>query len=334
MMSSTAILVPSNSPERIERCFQCLSVQTVPFDRVVLVVWGESSHQKQEVVTRARGAIKNFEVVGSGSDIRPETNLNLGLAHLSYFPPGYVAIINDDTFLHERWNETVQEAAQCHGTNMAYATVVFFQNCPGLVQSAGHILKDARPHDQQYKVAIEQLSNRSKPLCPCGNAAFVPWELIEKIWEKDGEVWDAKFERWQSCFDFGLKMWLCGFGCSLIPSAQALHNGYLDNILAGRRITDEDVKKQLRSRLLLYSKFYPLEERSQAMGLLRASVERWAQRGYPGAADDIKGDRIRSIYDIAKNEFLRLREMVNPVWLDLMGRLDGQTRRSLLFGSP
>jgi GT2 family glycosyltransferase len=330
MTFSAAAVIPSNNPERIKRCFQHLVKQTVQFDRIIVVVWDRAMLNKQRVIESASRIISKVEIVESGFDTRPETNLNRGIRCLSTNPTDFVAFLNDDTYLDERWHESMQNAACNHGKKALYASVVQFDSNPNLIQSAGHFLNRSRPLDLHYKTRFQQVPDLPEPLCPCGNAAFIPWCAIEQIQEKEDQVWDPSFERWQSCFDFGLKMRLLGYDCHLISSAHALHDGYLDQILMGHLLEEKDVKNQLRSRLLLYGKFFPEAERKEALQLLERSVDRWERKGYPGS--EIKGDRIKSLFEIAQVESENLLKQSSHLWLERVERLDVQSQRKLLWG--
>lgn len=327
---SSAAIIPSGNSERIKGCLQNVAKQTVPFDRIIIAVWGEDPEQRQQVISRATSTLQNVEIVESEGDTRPESNLNHAIRHLSRQPTDRVAFLNDDTFLDERWHESMQHAAQSDGESVSHASVVFFKSFPNLVQGAGHILINTKPRDHEYRKAISEPFD-PPPLCPCGNSAFVPWGALEEIQRRDSGVWDPDFVRWQSCFDFGLKLQLCGCGCLLVPSAHAIHEGYLDKSLRGEKLKAEEVKMQLRSRLFLYGKFFPQQERKEAIDILEGSLDRWAQGGYPHA-ENLSGDLIRSIYAEAEIEARGLLEKASAKWLELVGRVDPQLRRRWLFG--
>jgi hypothetical protein len=125
-------------------------------------------------------------------------------------------------------------------------------------------------------------------------------------------------------------MRLLGYDCHLIFSAHALHDGYLDQILMGHLLEEKDVKNQLRSRLLLYGKFFPEVERKEALQFLERSVDRWERKGYPGTG--IKGDRIKPLFEIAQVESGNLLRQSSHLWLERVERLDVQLQRKLLFG--
>jgi GT2 family glycosyltransferase len=327
---SSAAVIPSGNPVRIKDCLERLARQTVPFDRIIVAVWGQNPEQEQQVISLATSTLQNVEIVESEEDTRPESNLNNAIRHLSRNPTNRVAFLNDDTFLDERWHESMQYAAQRDGEKVSHASLVIFKSFPNLVQGAGHILIKAKPRDHEYKKTISGPLD-SQPLCPCGNSAFVPWGALEEILNRDSRVWEPDFIRWQSCFDFGLKLRLSGCGCRLVSSARAIHEGYLDKSLRGEKLKAEEVKMQLRSRRLLYGKFFPEEERKEAVDILERSLERWAQSGYPHA-EDVSGDLVRSIYTMAKMEAKGLLEKVSLEWLELVGRIDPRLRRRWLFG--
>ena len=330
-LSSTAI-IPSGNPERVDGCLQRLVRQTVPFDRIIIAVWGTSIKEREEVSRRAHSVLRSAEVVESGTDVRPETNLNNAIKYLSNRPTNRVAFLNDDTLLDDHWHESMQQAAQKDGDHVVHASVVFFKFFPNFIQSAGHILYNSKPRDHKYRKMISGLADASQPLCPCGNSAFVPWNALQEIQRGHPEVWDPNFIRWQSCFDFGLKLRLRGYDCRLVSSARAVHEGYLDKSLRGQKLKDEDVKIQLRSRIFLYGKFFPEKERKEAMKILESSLDRWARGGYPHAGRKVKGDVIRSMYACAKIEAKNLLEKTSTEWLQLLSCLNVQLRRKWLFG--
>jgi GT2 family glycosyltransferase len=327
MKLSSAAIIASGNPQRIGRCLQLLAKQTMPFDRIIVVAWGE---QKQDVISRATSTAENVEIVESSDDTKLESNRNDAITHLSRNPTNRVAFLDDDTFLDKRWHESMQYAVEQDGDTVSHATVVMFKSIPTLVQSAGHILDNAKPLDLGYKREVACLPKSKNPLCPCGNSAFVPWSAIEQIQKKDSEVWDPKFDHWQTCFDFGLKLRLCGYDCHLVPLAHATHEGYIDKSLRGQKLKKEHVKNQLRSRLLLYGKFFPTDERKEAMKVLEKSVKRWSQKGYPHAGNHIKGDRVKPIFKSAQSESKHLLDKTSRVWLKLVKCLDVQPRRRLL----
>jgi GT2 family glycosyltransferase len=333
MKLTSAAIIVSNNPERIEECLQYVAKQTVPFDRIIIIAWSRYPQQKQEIVNRATCTIKNVEIVEPRNDTRLESNRNKAITYLARNPTDSVAFLDDDIFLDERWHEAMQRAAKYDGDTVSHATLVVFKSNRNLVQSAGHILNNTKPLDLGYKKQkVTYLSKTEKPLCPCGNCAFVPWSAIEQIQKIDPEIWDPNFDKWQTCFDFGLKLRLCGYDCHLVPSARAIHEGYLDKSVRGQKLKEKDIKNQLKSRLLLYSKFFSKDERKGAMRILEESVNRWSQNGYPHAEDHIRGDCLKCLLKCAQSEAKDLLEITSDVWLKLVNRLDVQSRRRLLFG--
>jgi GT2 family glycosyltransferase len=331
MKFSSAAIIPTNNPERIKECLFFLLKQTMPFERIIIVPWGQDHEQKNEVITRAKNIINNVEIVVPAGDERPESNLNCAIRYLSRDPTDRVAFLNDDVFLDEKWHETVQDAAKNDGNRVSHATLVVFRSSPNLVQSAGHLLFNTRPHDLAYKKGFNELSMERDPLGPCGNSAFIPWNAIEEILRNE-EVWDPNFEHWQSCLDFGLKLQLCGCKCHLVMSARCVHEGYLDKSLNGMRLKENHIKKQLRSRLLLYGKFYPDEDRKEAIMILERSLNRWLIEGYPHGEPEIKADRLKTLFECARKESEALLGKISGVWLEMVICLDAQSRRKLLFG--
>lgn len=326
MKLTSAAIIASNNPERIGECLQYVAKQTVPFDRIIIIAWSQDPQQKQEVISRATCTINDIEIVEPSNDTRLESNRNKAITHLARNPMDSVAFLDDDTFLDEQWHEAMQRAARQGGDTVSHATLVRFKSNPTLVQSAGHILDNTKPLDLGYKQKVTGFSKTKKPLCPCGNCAFVPWSAIEQIQKIDPEMWDPNFDKWQTCFDFGLKLRLCGYDCHLVPSARAIHEGYLDKSLRGQKLKEKDVKNQLKSRLLLYDKFFPNDEHKEAMRILKKSVNRWSQNGYPHAEDHIRGDGLKCLFKCAQSEAKDLLEITSDVWLKRVNRLYVQSQ--------
>ena len=144
-------------------------------------------------------------------------------------------------------------------------------------------------------------------------------------------VWDPKFERWQSCFDFGLKLRLVDVSCRLVRSALVKHEGLVERKKGV--LEKSEVKNQLRSRILLYDKFYPVAERNEATEALKKRVyEKWKEVGYPNARN-LHGEEMVDTFESAIAEEKELKERVTNIWVKRMESVDEIYRRALLFGS-
>jgi len=318
-------IVVSGKLKYFQQCIDAISKQEVPFEKVVVVPWG-NEREKIEDFAKKQEKIK-IQIVPPSEDSTLEGARNNALYSIGSNPPDWVAFIDDDTEIDSKWLQEMIAAANELGNNYTFASVVTYASKPNIVQGAGHILFEARPLDCAYNHPISAICTSDDPLCPCGNCAFVPWKAIEEISKLDKEIWDPRFRQWQTCFDFGLKLRLVNFGCRLVRSAFAKHEG-----ACGRKkvYSKDDVINQLRSRILLYDKFYPEEERKNAMKLLENAVRRWKKNGYP-SAPQCKGNEMEEIFNVALNQEKELKRGMSKVWLRRMEELDERYRRSLLF---
>ena len=329
-LTSAAIII-SNNPVQIDNCLSHVANQTVPFSRILVVAWGQEN-LKQQVIQKAVSVISNAEIIDPDNDTRLENNRNKAISHLIEKPTDRVAFLDDDTLIENNWLEVMRCAAMQDGDKISHATVVKFNSQPFCIQSAGHCLDNASPLDLAYGKCIN-FPITAIPLCPCGNSAYIPWRALVDIHDRDQEIWDPDFDQWVTCFDFGLKLQLCGYGCKLVPSAFATHQGYLDKSIRNQKLCKNKVMKQLRSRLLLYFKFYPSPDRESATDQLNKSLDRWRINGYPHAEAEIKGEKLVELFCSARIGAKKLAKTKSKIWLELMSNLVSSQRRNLLFGN-
>jgi hypothetical protein len=325
---NTAAIIVSRNLSCFGQATRALTAQTLGFRTLVVVPWGnrrieiESATGQLDIETR---------VVGPDHRDTLEGSRNNALDALVDAPPEWVAFLDDDTTLDPRWLEEMTKAAEASAGDCVFASLVAFSSNPSVVQSAGHVLDDGRPLDCEYKESIQKVRTFGGrlPLCPCGNSAFVPWRAITKIRAWDEQIWDPRFRQWQTCFDFGLKLRLVGFNCQLVTDALATHAGAC---VFKESLNEQQVIGQLRSRVLLYDKFYPEGERHEVTGGLREKVHgKWREEGYPSARW-LKGEQLITAFETSVQEEVGLRQDLNGRWLDEMARLAHDRRRRLLFG--
>ncbi|MCK4814233.1 hypothetical protein KA005_00565 [bacterium] len=327
MEPDVAVVLASGKAERFRKALQAVCEQTMPFKRVVVVPWGGESKEVEEI---AKCRKIPTQIVSPSRYATFEENRNNALSVIATNPPEWVAFIDDDTIIDRTWAGEMITGSKTFGNKCAFASVVTSASHPDCIQSAGHVLSAGRPLDCGYRWPLSAKDTLIDPLCPCANSAFVPWRAIERISKLDESVWDPRFQRWQTCFDFGLKVRLVDFGCRLVRSAVATHEGAYERKGV---LQKDDVKGQLRSRILLYDKFYPKQERTEAMDLLakKRVYGRWKEAGYPNARW-LRGEEMVATFQAAMEEERKLREGMGDVYLRKIESLDTPSRRSLLFG--
>jgi GT2 family glycosyltransferase len=297
------------------------------FNKVVVVPWGNERENIKRIVKEQQ---ITTEVVSSSGDNTLEGSRNNALRAIANDPPDWVAFIDDDTIIDPSWLCEMMRTGKALGNKFAFASLVRYVSKPNIVQSAGHILFEGRPLDCGYGKPTSAICTTYSPLCPCGNSAFVPWEGIEKISCLDENVWDPRFEQWQACFDFGLKLRLVDVSCRFVRSALAKHEGLIERQKGV--LGKEDVRKQLRSRILLYDKFYPVAERTEVIKVLEKRVyEKWKEAGYPNARS-LRGEEMVETFKSALAEEKKLKKMESDIWVKKMERMNEVCRRALLFG--
>jgi glycosyltransferase involved in cell wall biosynthesis len=338
MTFSTVAVVASGDPILLNICLLTLARQNLQ-DTIVLP-WGNKSPEVRKIAERFGAIIIEYRE-DKDEDRTLESHRNVAIRYIKEETgvPDYVLFLDDDTVLSDNWHR--QMLASRDEVEICYATVVAFSKYQDTIQSAGHCFEwKGRPHDLWYrrKVAsiplLRQDLSLFRPLCPCANCALIPWKAIGKIQAKDSNVWDPRFERWQTCFDFGLKLRLLGYGCKLVEASMAYHRGYQERCFEGSLGDEDFVFKQLRSRILLYLKFFPPDEFQEAINSLKETVRnKWAKEGYP-CADPKTRSEISRIYARAEREADKLfRKNENTMWLDLVKNLEKRTRKSLLLGA-
>lgn len=325
MARNIGIILSSKNPINVKNAIKSIISQINPFNRIFLVPWGNNYREVEKVAL----AIHNdIIIIPPNDDTSLGGNRNNALHFIKNNPPDWVAFIDDDTILHPQWLSEMLIAVDKFGNNYCFASLVLFENSPTIVQSAGHILHEARPHDRGFKNPKKGLCVSDEPLCPCGNSAFVPWSVIEKIMDIDNEIWDPNFKQSQTCFDFGLKLQLIKCKCQFIHSAIATHKGWMET---QGELKESDVINQLRSRILRYDKFYPEKDRKEAKESLKNRIYgRWKKKGYP-SGNSIKGEDVIRVYKIALEQEEKLVGNITDDWIKKMRLLDESKRRKLLF---
>lgn len=321
------LVLVSGKADRLQSAMDAINRQSVLFDKVVVIPWGDDKDIIEKIVKSQSIAT---EIVSRASDNTLEGSRNNALRSIAKEPPDWVAFIDDDTIIDPSWLCEMKKAADSLGNKFSFASLCRSSSNPNIVQSAGHILWESRPLDCSYRKPMSAICTSYSPLCPCGNSAFVPWEAIKKIRDLDENVWDPRFEQWQTCFDFGLKLRLVGITCRLIRSALVSHEGLIERKKGV--LEQRDVMKQLRSRILLYDNFYPVPERTEAIESLKNRLHsKWKNEGYPGAKF-LCGEKMVETFNSALAEEKNLIEGDANIWLKKIENIDEVRRRVLLFG--
>ncbi len=296
-----AAVVCSGEPDVLRACLTNIVGQSLRFERTIVVAWGNNRHA---VVNVAQSFGTSEVLLNQDGKFTAPANRNLALDYISRSPPDFVAFIDDDTHLTGDWHNVANKFVSENGPGYCYASTVLFSEDKDTIQSRGHALVDGRPLDVHFK---RNLSNATltptehaahvyrlfeEPQFPCANCGLVPWQGILRIREIEGQVWDPIFER-MTCFDLGLKLQRLGYRCKLIPTALALHTGYL----LRKNLSAAEIHVQLSCRILLYRKFLTVKEQETAFQNLRSSVERWMRKGYPHS--QVKGQLIQQLNDAA-----------------------------------
>lgn len=276
-LKRTVAVVCSGRVEHLQVSLSCALNQTVPLAAIIVVAWGAKANAIMEVAS-GLDHVSVIEGLGSGAT---SIQRNIGFKRASSLMPDYVASIDDDTFLHEAWHEHVLRTAE-HADRCSIGSIVAFTSNPKRIQGCGHTLAEFRPLDIAYGATTEADMTASVAVaqdifsCPCANCAFIPWNVLEKIYALEGSYWDERFPR-LACFELGFKMHRLGYGYVVSPGAFATHDGYLHR----QNLQRESVRDQLFSRILLYKKFLPESERLLAFSDLQRRVLRWASHQYP-----------------------------------------------------
>jgi GT2 family glycosyltransferase len=325
MKEESCVILVSNCPKRIELCLQYIVGQTLQFDRVLLVAWGQEE-TKRQVINKAQDIYKKVEIIDPDGDTRLENNRNKAISYLISNQPRWVTFLDDDTFIDKNWHAKMISSAGYCGDEFSFASLTRHLSNNLKIQSAGHIFNNTKPLDLAYDEYYENFIIDKDPFCPCGNSAFVPWNGIKRIMEIDMQVWDPDFDQWQTCFDFGMKLFLVHTKCKLVKDACAFHDGYLDNSLKGLLLNQNQVKKQLRSRFLLYGKFLPDNEQAIAQRVLNDTLcNKWLSKGYPHAEKHLKGNLLQEIYDESYSEANAILELKKPFkWKEIASGFDPQ----------
>lgn len=324
----TAVIIVSESVQRIKDCLEKVKDQTSTFNIIIIVGWGK---ERTLVIEKAKSIICDIIEIEPDKDTTLEANRNKAINYIINEKVNIdrVAFIDDDTLIDKDWHLEMINAAKSDGDNIAHSTIVKFFSNQDIVQSAGHYFDNYKPLDIAYK---KQPGNIDKePLCPCGNSAFIPWNAIIDIKKIDDNVWDPCFDQWMTCFDFGLKLKLCGYNTKIAKTASATHEGYLNNLYNGKKLNELHVFKQIRSRFLLYRKFFPENEYNNAIMAFKESYQTWINNGHPSFEDHIMGQRLECLINDAKmkaEEIYKLK--CNSIWKEKMKKMTKEEKMKIL----
>lgn len=253
--------------------------------RIIIVPWGD---QCKAIFTSIP---KSIEVCEPSKDTTLESNRNEALKRLRGNPPELVAFLDDDTFLNPSWVDAMIASVETHKDTDAFASVVFSEGWSEM-QGQGHVFIKGGPRDRGYRG-----KNLDRPvLCPCGNSAVVRWQALERIWQVDDQAWDPVFNQDQTCFDFGLKLFLTGTRTFVVPGAVSRHRGYLSKDASWRKKHGKrKVTRQLAARYLLYKKFLPDALLNAAVAAVESRLPKWREEGYPGFEEAVIGETVDQI---------------------------------------
>jgi len=297
--SSVAVVVASGNKQVFGEWLR-RAVPNLGNASLFLVPWGGDAADIQSLAARA--SPKRIEIIPSSQIPTFEGNRNEALRHLKSCPPEFVAFLDDDAFPEEAWLGNMLEAGDADCGVGAFCSRVLTDGTPGNpqdMQSEGHYLLHGSPRDRGFRGGQLQ----PDPLCPCGNSAFVRWSAIAKIEELDPDVWDPRFRRWQTCFDFGLKLVLTRTLVKAVPAALLRHRGYMTWTEERKaKKASQAVLGQLRSRFLLYEKFFPRSLAQKARDALSGKYPKWREQGYPDFEKWIKGDLVEQFVKQACEE--------------------------------
>ncbi len=323
----TAVIIVSDNAQRIKDCLEKVKDQTSPFEIIIIVGWGK---ERTQVFEKARSIIIDIIEIEADKDTTLEANRNKAINYIINEKENIdrVAFIDDDTLIDKDWHKEMIKAAIRDGDKIAHSTLVKFFSNQEMIQSAGHIFKNYKPFDVAYK---DSTPINIEPICPCGNSAFVPWNAIMDIKKIDDNVWDPSFDQWMTCFDFGLKLKLCGYNTKIANTASATHEGYLNNLYNGKKLNELQVFKQIRSRFLLYRKFFPENEYNNAILVFKESYQTWINNGHPSFEYHIIGQRLECLINDAKmkaEEIYKLK--CNSIWKEKMKKMTKEEKMKIL----
>jgi len=328
---TASIIVASNNIEYFKNCLLAILALKEGFDGIFVVPWGID---KDLIIAHCETNPKT-QVIQHKSGTSLEENRNAALEYILKYDNhySYVAFIDDDTILDACWLLEMKKKARSKKSDVAFSSVaspilfMTLEKDDSTIQSCGHVFKDTSPHDLLYKKSIAELETLDvEPQFPCGNSSFVPLEAIERIARYDS-VWDKDFEQWQTCFSFGIKLRLVSCRCECNKAARVFHEGKVHR--TGEDLKPDDIYKQLRSRILLYLKFFPEATKRDAMIHLEDKLKKWVNNGYPGSK--VAGCTLLRIFQESKMAAERYE--FNPYWKKMIEKMTKPEVESLLKNS-
>ncbi len=263
--------------------------------RIVLVPFGAYNKAVRHL------APQSIEICEpSSKDTTLEANRNTALEYLRAKradKADLVAFLDDDTFVNPAWVDAMTDVSDTNRNIDAFASVVFTEGWSEM-QGQGHVFIEGAPRDRGYRGKCL----KQPILCPCGNSAVIRWTALERIWRVDRQAWDPLFKQAQTCFDFGLKLYLTNTRTMVVPGAVTQHRGYLTWDAAKKKENGcAKAERQLTSRYLLYKKFLPKDLEQKVLAHLEQKLGKWQKNGYPGFEECVIGEKVKAINKKAKN---------------------------------
>ena len=328
----TAIIVPSDKILYFQSCIECILNQSEKFDSIFVIPWG---HDKDKIINLSKQHGDVITIMNHRENTTLEENRNVVLDHIKYKEPStykYISFIDDDSLLDEKWLEHMKRMALQLGSKKSFASTVYpikmkdhTNRNKEKTQSLGHEIINTSPRDVCFYKNHSSCTNPT-PHFPCGNSAFIPWEAIVQIYTHDPKIWNHEFRQWQTCFAFGIKLRILRYDCELNKDAIVFHEGAIEK--KNRELNESDVKGQLRSRFLLYKKYYPKAEYQEAIQVLNEKLETiWKKKGYPSSI--VMKDKIESIFNTAKEEADST--SVDEIWKELIEKMPEEERKQILI---
>ncbi len=195
----------------ISRCLDALSRQTFP-DFNVIVIWNEGNSAEQFAV--------HTEL-----DICVQVNLtNVGFAGaanqgIRSTYGAYIALLNDDAFPEPNWLESLVIVMQRNPDVGACASLIVFDCCPHIVQSAGIAIDRAAIAWDRWrgKFAADALQG-SEVFCASAGAALYRRKMFVKV-----VVFDERVFAYLEDVDLAWRAQGAGWRCFYVPSAKVRH---------------------------------------------------------------------------------------------------------------
>jgi hypothetical protein len=289
-----AIVVASGDPVQFSEWLS-RSWQNLQSAELLLIPWGRNHSEVADLAPRSAKVIES-------NDQTLEGNRNAAIRVISEDPSSLIAFVDDDAYLDEAWQSAIEEAANQNSDAGAFASQVRSIGTDS-IQGRGHVLTDGAPHDRGHN----GVNPSASVLTPCFNSGVVRWSSLERVLAVDEEPWDPRFRQWQTCFDFGLKLKLTGCESIEARGAGVQHGGYMTWTPERRRADAERAAcGQIRSRLLLYDKFFDGDVKQALDQAFDERVARWRVSGYPGFKEFIKGEHVDQVVRAARADLAKM----------------------------